>query len=72
MLEKSNNDVNKIREKYELFKKSNVARDLMGWVIDAIQKDYQEYPANKRANWNCTTREDPDYFTRLEEELLEN
>lgn len=46
ILNASKFDLNRINEKYEISKTISKINNLVGWMIDAIKKDYQ-LPKNK-------------------------
>lgn len=69
ILKVANNDINKVKEKYIIAKQTNGIKNIVGWIIKAIQDDYK---TKKRAipGWDNTYKRDYD-IDDLEQKLLE-
>lgn len=42
ILEKANYDMDNIKKKYDIMKRSNDVKNVVGWMLDAIENDYSE------------------------------
>ncbi|AFK94369.1 MULTISPECIES: replication initiation protein [Thermoanaerobacterium] len=69
ILKVANNDINKVKEKYIIAKQTNGIKNIVGWIIKAIQDDYK---TKKRTipGWDNTYKRDYD-IDDLEQKLLE-
>ena len=80
ILKAANNNIDLVKEKYELAQKSeSPIRKLVAWMIKAIKEDYQENDiplinSNKKSkkpkqNFKGRAEEDPDYVEKIKEAL---
>ncbi len=71
ILKAANNDLAVINEKRKIFKNPENVDNKVGWMIDAIKKNYKLTPGIG-SSWKSNFHENHYDFARLEEELLEN
>lgn len=69
LLNAANGNINIIKEKYEISKVTSDIKNIMGWMLKAINKDYQIFKG-KASDYNFNNYPQRPFDTTLEAKLL--